>query len=490
MLREIAGRKTELLSLLSLGTGNASGDVLTRLVPRPRESPLSFGQQRLWFLNQLEPESLFYNLPAAVVLCGALQFAAFEQSLGEVIRRHDVLRCTFNERDEGPMQVATPSVKIAILMSDLRGLVTSCGEVQARALALLEARRAFDLREGPLVRVTLMRVGEEEYVALFTMHHIVSDGWSMGVLVREVSELYERMRGGEESGLEELKVQYSDYAVWQRERMKGEVLEEEISYWREQLRGMEVLEFPTDRARPAVQRYKGKAERIWISKGVTEGLKRVSRREGATMFMTLLGGLSGLLMRYTGQEDIGVGVPVAGRNQVELEGLIGFFVNTLVMRTRLGGNPSFGEVVKRVREVVLEGDRHQEIPFEKLVEELQPERDMSRSPLFQVMLTLEDGPAERLRLGGVNARWMESETSAAKFDLTLGINETDEGLRGSLVYNTELFELTTISRLIGHFKMLLKAATDDPSIPLSECMVLNHVEVQQLLEWNATDAQY
>ncbi|MFL5539299.1 MAG: condensation domain-containing protein, partial [Longimicrobiaceae bacterium] len=362
---------------------------------RPREgggpAPLSFAQERLWFIDRLEPGSAVYNMPMARRLGGALDESALERSLSEIVRRHEALRTVFAEVDGSPVQVITPFDGFVVPAEDLSGLGEAEREEAVRRRFAEEAGRAFDLSAGPLFRAALLRLGAEDHVLLLSMHHIVSDGWSTGVLFRELWALYAAYREGGESPLPELPVQYADYAVWQREQLTGEALDRQLSYWRERLAGApELLELPTDHPRPAVQTYRGATVPVGLSLELLERLQALGQSEGATLYMTLLGAFQVLLGKYAGSGDVVVGSPIAGRTRGEVEGLIGFFVNTLVLRTDLGGDPSFRKVLRRVREATLGAYEHQEVPFEKLVAELQPERSLSHSPLFQVLFTLQN----------------------------------------------------------------------------------------------------
>src|SRR5688500_18730485 len=436
---ELAGRVEEMR--------RAGLPVLPPVVPVERTGalPLSFAQERLWFLDRLEPGSTTYNMPAARRLGGALDEAALERSLSEIVRRHEALRTVFAEVDGSPVQVITPFDGFVVPVEDLSGLSEADREAAVRRRVGEEARRAFDLSADPLFRAALLRLGEEDHVLLLSMHHVVSDGWSTGVLFRELSALYAAYREGRESPLPELAVQYADYAVWQREQLTGEALDRQLSYWRERLAGApELLELPTDHPRPAMRTYRGATVPVELSLELLERLQALGRSEGATLYMTLLGAFQVLLSKYSGSEDIVVGSPIAGRTRKELEELIGLFVNTLVLRTDLSGDPSFREVLRRAREVTLGAYAHQEVPFERLVAELQPERSLSQSPVFQVMFTQQDaagggGALPGLKVGGVGAA-ME----IAKFDLSLTLVATPQGLRGGLNYNTGLFERGTV----------------------------------------------
>ena len=353
--------------------------------------PLSFAQQRLWFIEQLEPESATYNMPASLRLTGWLDCDALQRTLSEVVRRHEVLRTTFVNYGGQPRQQITAEARVALPLIDLSALVGGALEAEVERLARAEAGCPFDLSVGPLLRVQLLRLSEEEHVVLLTLHHIISDGWSMGILIKEVAALYSAYNSDSPSPLSELAIQYADYAVWQREWLQGEVLEEQLQYWRAQLTGAPpLLALATDHPRPLMQHYRGGAEELQLSARLTEQLEQLSRQTGVTMFMLTLAAFEVLLYRYTQEEDLVLGTPIANRRQVETEGLIGFFVNTLVLRTKVSGSLSFVGLLERVREVCLGAYAHQDLPFEKLVEELQPERHLSQTPLFQVLFTLEN----------------------------------------------------------------------------------------------------
>src|SRR6185369_6121320 len=447
------------------------------------EFPLSFAQERLWFLDQMEQGySATYNIGTAVRLHGALHVAAIEQSLNEIVRRHSSLRTSFKMVDGQPVQVISPPQPFDLHFIDLSGFTNTQKEEEARKLATEEAQLPFDLTRAPLLRATLIRLGEVEHILLVTMHHIVSDGWSMGVLVHEFATLYTSFSADRLSPLEELPIQYADYAQWQREWLSGEVLAEQLSYWKQRLAGAPpVLELPADRPRPAVQSYKGAVEPLSISADVSEALKALSRSEGVTMFMLLLAAWQVFLSRYTGVDDIVVGAPVAGRNRAEVESLIGFFVNTLVLRTDLSGNPRFVEVLKRVHEVTVGAFAHQDVPFEKLVEELQPERSMSHTPVFQVMFALQNAPTVAAELPGLRLSAVDVEHGTAKTDLTLTLVETEQGIQGSLSYVTALFDGSTIRRLLSHFGKLLESIAAQPAAHVHDLALMTPAEERQIL---------
>ncbi len=496
ILAQIAGLSPEKRELLELLLKKESLDVShSMIIPRPRDTntfPLSFAQQRLWFLDQLEPGSPMYNIPSAVRLSGRLDVPVLEQSLNEIVRRHEALRTTFSSKNGQPVQVIAPKLELTLPVIDLRHLPESEREGEVQRLANEEAQRPFDLSRGPLLRTCLLRLADEGHVALLTMHHIISDGWSMGVLIGEIAALYEAFRQGYPSPLPDLAIQYADYAHWQREWLRGDTLERQLSYWKQQLGDSPpVLALSTDRPRPAFQTSRGASLAFGLSSGLFEELKALSKKKGTTLFITLLAAFQALLYRYTGQEDISVGTPVANRNHSEIEGLIGFFVNTLVMRTDLSGDPSFEDLLERVRKVSLDAYAHQDLPFEMLVEELQPERDMSHTPLFQVMFAFQNAPMRTQRLPGLTLRQLEAHSKTAKFDLTLTVTEEEDRLSGALEYNADLFDTVTIERMLGHFQKLLEGIVANPNEHLSKLAVLTTAERRQLLvEWNDTAADY
>ena len=456
---------------------------------RDVELPLSFAQQRLWFIDRLTPGSPLYNMPMAVRLDGVLNLDALERTLREIVRRHEVLRTSIVTVEGKPVQVIRPEAyadEICLPLVDLSALPEALRMVEAERLARSEAYVHSIWRQDALLRSTVLRLDDMQHIALLTFHHIIVDGWSMGVFVREVATLYNAFSQGLESPLAELPVQYADYAVWQREWLQGEVLDQHIGYWKQQLEDAPgLLELPTDWPRPAVQTHRGARCGMMLSQELTAKLHELCRAEGASLFMLLLAVFKVLLARYTGQEDISVGTPIAGRNRVETESLIGFFVNTLVLRTDLSGDPTARELVRRVREVALGAYAHQELPFEKLVDELQVERSLSHTPFFQVLFVLQNAGQELLELPGLRLSAAGEGSGAAKYDLTLSMSESGEAIGGTLEYNTDLFDETTIRRLLGHFETLLESFVTDPAQRLSELQLLTEAELQRTLgEWS------
>ncbi|HVR97917.1 MAG TPA: condensation domain-containing protein, partial [Thermoanaerobaculia bacterium] len=453
--------------------------------PRDGEIPLSFAQERLWFLDQLTPGSAAYNIPAAVRLTGRLDAAALRQALDEVARRHEVLRTTFPQTDGRPSQLVHPPRPFVLPVVDLTDLMDS-REAEALRLAAEEPRQPFDLTRGPLLRAVLLRLGEREHLLPLTMHHIVSDAWSRGIFVREVGTLYRAFASGEASPLPDLPVQYADYAVWQRNRLAGGVLDELTAYWRQGLAGVpSVLELPADRPRPAAGGSRAAQHRWTLPVASAAALDRLARRQGSTLFMVLLAGFDALLWRYSGQERFNVGSPIAGRLRAEVEDLIGLFINTLVLSADLSGDPTALDLIARVRDTALGAYAHQEMPFERLVSELQPERDLDRTPLFQVMLVLQNAPAGPLEAAGLNLEPLAVESGAAKFDLTLSVFEGEAGLGFVLEYNRDLYDPATAERMAGHLGLLLEGMAAAPERRIAEQPLLTEAERRQLfLEWN------
>ncbi|MFP2913397.1 condensation domain-containing protein, partial [Pyxidicoccus sp. 3LFB2] len=389
-----------------------------RPVPRTGALPLSFAQQRLWLIDQLQPGSPAYNIPTALRVAGALDVTALESSLRALIERHESLRTTFAVQDGEPVQVIHPAADFSLPVVDLSALPTDEREARARLLVTEDALRPFDLATGPLVRASLLRLEPTSHVLLVTMHHIVSDAWSSGVLVRELAAFYAARTTGTQPHLPPLAVQYADYAAWQRSWLQGDVLQAQLGYWRQQLSGAPaLLELPTHTPRPAVQSHRGASVPVSFSRAVSDELLAFCQRQGTTPFMTLLAGFQLLLSRYSGQDDVVVGAPIAGRNRAETEGLIGFFVNTLALRSRIDSRASFAELLAQVKQTTLGAYEHQDVPFEKLVEELRPERSLSYSPLFQVMLAVQNTPTSALQLPGLSLRGIEGGSRVAKFDL-------------------------------------------------------------------------
>ncbi|HEX6373984.1 MAG TPA: amino acid adenylation domain-containing protein [Longimicrobium sp.] len=460
-------------------------------VERAGDLPLSFGQERLWFLQRLQPESPFYNVACAVRLRGALDARALERALGEIVRRHEPLRTRFRDAEGVPAQVIAPFHGFELPVDDLSALPGEARDAELRRRAQADAETPFDLARGPLFRARLLALGDEDNALLLCMHHAVCDGWSVGIFFRELSALYVAFRDGVAAELDDLPVQYADFAAWQRRHLVGEALDGQLAWWKERLAGAPaLLELPTDLPRPAVQTYRGAHEPVELSGALLERLETLGRAEGASLFMVLLGAFQLLLARYAGVEDVVVGSPVAGRTRSEVEGLIGFFVNTLVLRTDLSGDPSFRALLARVREATLGAFEHQDVPFERLVEELQPGRSLSHTPLVQVSFVLQNLDPAGDGLPGLRTERVGAGLDVAKFDLTLTLTPGEDGLRGTLEYGTDLFEAGTARRMVRHLERVLEQVADDPDRRLSTLELADQLERVRMKGWNRTGAPY
>ncbi|MEH2138507.1 amino acid adenylation domain-containing protein [Nostoc sp.] len=499
---EIQERKAEIIELLKVNnhTNNHSFKPLLP-ISRSENIPLSFAQQRLWFLDQLIPNNPFYNIPVALHLTGLLNLGALEQTFNEIVRRHEALRTTFVIQSGQAVQVINPTLTIPLPIIDLRQLPPAEREIKARQFTNQEAQRPFNLSTDSLLQVKLLRLDEAQYILLLNMHHIVSDGWSIGVLIQEIAALYTAFASNQPSSLPELTIQYADFAYWQRQWLQGEVLQKQLGYWQKQLDGISILNLPTDRPRLSVQTYQGARQLIQLSKSLSKALLALGQQEGVTFFITLLAAFKVLLYRYTQQEDIAIGSPIANRNRSEIEGLIGFFVNSLVLRTDLTGNPSFRELLNRVKEVALGAYTHQDLPFEKLVEELHPERNLNQNPLFQVVFALQNAPMSALELTGLTLSPLPFDTETTRFDLEFHLWEpntqnglwvdSSEGISGFVIYSTDLFDDATITRMLGNFQILLEGIVANPEHRIAQLPILSESELNNLLfEWNNTQLNY
>ncbi|HEV2704891.1 MAG TPA: amino acid adenylation domain-containing protein, partial [Pyrinomonadaceae bacterium] len=486
----VAALAEQVTSMLRIGEAPRA-QAITR-VPREGGLPLSFAQQRLWFLDQLEPESAAYNMPVALYLRGRLDVSLLEQSVRHIVNRHEALRTVFPSVKGRPVQVVEPPLLWQLTLVELSDIAETEREAEALRLAVEEAHRPFDLARGPLVRARLWRIHTELHLLLLTIHHIVSDGWSMGIFVEELSAIYSASFEGRPSPLAELPIQYADYSVWQREHLAGEALAAQLAYWKRQLGGrLPVIELPNDRPHLPATTFRVATESWPLDASLSEKVRRFSRERGVTFFMTLLAAFQTLLHRYTGLEDILVGTPIAGRTRLETEKLIGLFANTLVLRTDLSGAPTFDELLARVREMTLEAHAHQEVPFEMLVEELQPDRDLSRPPVFQVMLVLQNAPLPEMNLPGLEVQQLELEAAAAKFDLILFLRERAGGLQASWEYNTDRLDSETVRRMARHFQTLLENSVTHPEERISRLELMSEAERHRVLvEWNDTGSAY
>jgi amino acid adenylation domain-containing protein len=464
------------------------------LSPTSRDAilPLSFAQERLWFLNQLEPENPFYNIPLALRLVGDLKAPALQEALDALVQRHETLRTTFPRTEGQAVQAIASSSAMSIAFLDLRTLPSGEQELEVRRLADADARKAFNLSQGPLLRAQLLQLGSKEHVLLISLHHIVSDGWSMGILARDLGELYQAACERRVPNLPELTIQYADFATWQRHWLSGDTLNRQLSYWKAQLNGAPpVLNLPTDYSRPAVQSFRGKIEKFEIQADLTKNLRELSNESGTTLFMSLLVGFAVLLARYANQTDLVIGSPIANRTRSEIEPLIGFFVNTLALRISLEDELTFADLLARVRRIALDAYIHQDLPFERLVDELQPERDLSRNPLFQVMFTLQNAETHRQSLEDLEIEPIKTEAVSAQFDLVLDIWETGTTLVGVLEYSTDLFRRETIARMIRHYCNVLAQMVSDPSQIISKVSFIDADERRMVLdEFNSTQRKY
>ncbi|MEO8191049.1 MAG: amino acid adenylation domain-containing protein [Acidobacteriota bacterium] len=463
-------------------------------IPRRQDretAPLSFAQERLYFLYRLDPQSSAYNVPRAIRIRGSLDTAALVKTLDELFRRHEVLRSRFVEVDGTVLATIDPPAPLRLEVEPVRGSTSEERDREARRMAHAEAERPFDLGRGPILRARLLELASDHHVLVLTNHHIVSDAWSAGVLFGELSELYSAFLTGGSSPLPELEIQYGDFSAWQRGWLQGEMLREQLAYWRAQLRGAPAfLELATDVPRPALQTFVGAIETFSISPALSDSLRELSRREDATLFMALLAAVQSLLSRYTGQTDIVVGTPIASRNRPELEGLMGFFINSLALRTDLSGSPSFRQILGRVREVAVGAYANQDVPFEKLVEDLHPDRDLARNAIFQAMIALKNTPSNEIEWPGLEVEHLDVGRRSSKFDLSVFFEETPDGLTGAIEYATDLFERDTIRRMIGHLQELLAGVVANPDAVVETIPILRPHERRELDSWNATSADF
>ncbi|MUH00256.1 amino acid adenylation domain-containing protein [Scytonema sp. UIC 10036] len=508
---KIQAQKAEIIAFLK-STRDTSNQIITPIKPISRNGnlPLSFAQQRLWFLDQLVPNNPFYNVPAALRLTGALDVTALEQTFQKIVQRHEALRTIFVTREGQPVQIVLPSLAIALPVIDLQKEPLFEREAKAQRLITQETQRPFNLSTGPLLRIMLLRLDREEHILVLNMHHIISDGWSIGVLIREIAAFYTACRDvahNVSANLPELPIQYPDFAHWQRHWLQGvginspTPLQIQLDYWRKQLDGLSVLSLPTDKPRPTHPTYRGARQFLQLPKNLSLALETLSQQEGVSLFMTLLAAFQILLYRYTNQEDIAVGSPIANRNRTDLEGLIGFFVNSLILRTDLSGNLTFRTLLSQVREVALGAYAHQDLPFEQLVEELHPERNLNQNPLFQVVFALQNAPMSALELPKLTLKPIPFDSGTTRFDLEFHLWERNpqnalwvdnsEGISGFVIYSTDLFEDATISRMLGHFQILLENIVGNPEQRIAEIPLLSEAEKHELLvEWNNTYTDY
>lgn len=456
-----------------------------------QEAPLSFAQQRVWFAQQFEEKSTLYNVPIVLSVIGSLRVSILQRAISEIVARHETLRTSFKAIQGVPVQVIHPAREIDLRLVDLRGHDEKEQEQEVKRLVNIHLEAPFDLAVAPLLRCLLVRTKPNVHWLAIVLHHIASDGWSMSVFTRELAAFYRSFGAGRESPLPPLPIQYADYAMWQRDSIQ-ENLQDQINYWKQQLAGIPaLLELPISKPRPAVQNHQGRLLHFSLPEDLTRELRMLSRLAEATLFMVLLAVFQALLSRYSGQTDIVVGTPIAGRSRVETENLIGFFANTLALRTDLSGSLSFLELLSRVKKTALEAYAHADVPFEKLVEELQPERDLGRAPVFQVMFVLQNVPRTTWDLEGARLELQNIESAQMKFDLTMYVTETQRDLRLGIGYRSDLFEEAAIQRFVEHYEVLLRYAVDRTQTAIDQLEVLTPQERHQLLfDWNATKREY
>jgi len=457
--------------------------------PRDRTFPLSFAQQRLWFLHQMQPENSFYNVPAAIRVTGPLSVPILERSLTALCDRHEPLRTVFVlDSTKTPVQLIQPAQPWSLEVVDLQGLSPEAQQSEVKRLKVATATTPFDLTQSPLLRTCLLTLGPDAHILYLCFHHITTDGWALQIFVQELSILYRAFQQDLPSPLKPLKVQYADYAVWQRQHLQDSQSDRHLHYWQQQLEGVPtVLELPTDYPRPPVQSLKGARYPLKLGLSLTQALKQLSQAEGVTLFMTILTAFNGLLYRYTGQTDLLVGAPVANRNQIATEGLIGVLVNMLALRTQLQGDLSFRQLLQQVKATVVAANAHQDLPFERLVDVLQPQRSRSYAPLLQIILTVQTAPVETYTCGDLILQPAPLYTETTQFDLSLHLLETADGLQGSIEYNTDLFAAATIHRMANHLQMMLGKSVASPDCPIAQVLLLTPGERQQVLQqWNET----
>ncbi len=489
LLAQMKERKAEIITFLREANRTTNTSVPPiRPIKRDRDIPLSFAQQRLWFLYQLEGKSATYNIPMALRIAGPFDMTVLQQSIEGIVRRHEILRTAFAMKDGLAIQVIRPDLTISPTVIDLRDLPEKEKSTNVRQYITWDTHFCFDLMNDPLLRITLLRLHEEEQVLILVMHHIISDGWSLEIFIRELSAFVKAFSTGVSVSLPELPIQYADFAYWQREWFHEDMLETQLEYWKRQLKGApQVLKLPTDRARPVIQTYRGGVKYFRIKPELTGRLKALSQQSDVSLFMTLFAAFVTLLFRYSSQKDMVIGTHTASRERLEIEPLIGFFINTLALRVDLSGNPGFQELLARVRQVALDGFSHQDIPFEKLVEALQPERDMSHAPLVQVAFVLQNMPIGKPEIPGVSITLIETERFTAKFDLSLLIEESEQELLSEIEYNSDLFDAAAIIRMVNHFLNMLEAIVAEPQQRISDIPLLSESELRQMLvEWNNT----
>lgn len=481
---QIRERKGEIIAFLQKADFASSYSVgLIPPAPRDMDLPLSFAQQRLWFLQQLEPDNPFYNEHFTVHLTGSIDTAALEQSFNAIVQRHEALRTTFKIVDGQPVQIIAPSLILKLQLLELSELSEAKQKAEVQRISIEQLKRPFDLIQGPLLRVTLLKLSKQSHVLLLTMHHIIVDFWSFGLIIHELSVLHQAFSTGKYVSLPELPIQYVDFAIWQRQQLQGEKLKSQLSYWKQKLKPpLPLLQLPTCRPKQSVQTYQCARNSFLLPKSLVQALQAIAQEAEATLFMILLSGFKILLYYYSEQEDILVGSPAANRNRAEIEGLIGFFINTLVLQTNLSGNPSFLEISRRVREVILGACDHQDLPFEKLVAELDLERNLHSNSLLRVWFVFQNTPMKTLEIQGLTMDSIEAQTGGSRYDLKLSLVARPEGIKGFFEYKTALFEVSTIVRMTALFELVLSTVAQQPDIQLNKLIeILDKALKQQEL---------
>ena len=472
-------------------TRESSPDSLGSLLPSDDaavfRSPTSFAQERLWFLDQFEPDSSLYNLMVTFRVKGTVSLAALQRSIQALVDRHETLRTVFGTEDGRPVQIVLPALRLDMTVDDLSMMAPAEQDAELSRRAQHEATIPFSLTRGPLIRVRFTKLSERDYGIFMSFHHIIFDGWSVGVFFRELNQLYTAYAQGQTLELPELAIQYADFAAWQKEWLQGEALTQEMTFWKEHLAGAPgLLELPSDRPRPAVMSFRGGREPSKFTAEQTNAIEALARRHNVTPFMLLLAAYEVFLARSTGQYDFVVGTPIAGRTRVELEPLIGFFTNTLVLRAHVEGDPTFAELLLRVRDTALNAFVHQNIPFEKLVEELQPERSLSYNPLFQVMFAYQNTPDQDVRLSDLELSEILTKRISAKFDLTLTCMKDEGKIEGSFEYNADIFDVETVKRMCANFVTLVDGIIAAPEQHISRLPIISAPELHRIVrEWNA-----
>ncbi|MFM6012960.1 MAG: condensation domain-containing protein, partial [Dolichospermum sp.] len=487
----LTNQKRDLLKLLLNKKGiNLQTEII---LPRPNSepAPLSFSQEQLWFLSQIQ-DNATYNMPLALQISGSLNISFLEQAITEIVRRHEILRTNFQQIEGRNLQVIRPEINISLQVINLDQIPAKEQLQNVQQLINQETDKIFNLSEDNLFQSTLYQLNQNSYVLLLNMHHIISDGWSTGILLEELSTLYAAYLAGNKSPLPDLQIQYADYAIWQKQKFTSQIREKQLNYWQQQLTDIPpLLELPTDKPRPPIQSFSGGIWEFSINSNLSQKIRTLTQQSDATLFMTMLAAFVILLYRYSGQDDILIGSPMAGRNRQEIQSLIGYFVNTVVLRTKLTGNPNFREILNQVRQVATDAHNYQDIPYNQVVEALNPQRNLSYNPVFQILFDLQHSLTDKLQLPGLTLQPFLGEHSTSKFDLSLIIEDRGTELIGVWEYSSDLFTQETITRITENFQTLLNGIVNNPEIPIKQLPIISAFEQQQILEnWNNTQQDY